>query len=212
MKNNLTGKKFGRLTAIAEHSKKHRKIIWSCKCECGKEVNVIGSDLVRGKTKSCGCLKKEIHTTHGMHNSRLYIIWTGMKQRVNNDKTGNYGNRGIKFCEEWTNFINFYNDMVNEYEEHCKQYGESNTTLDRIDVNGDYCRENCRWATYQVQENNKRNNTKIVIEGKVHTLRELSIISGIKYSTLESRIKEYKYPINKILSPVVRGGYKGVRR
>lgn len=212
MKNNLIGQKFGRLIVIEEHSKKHRKIVWTCECECGNKVNVIGSDLIRGKTRSCGCLKKELHTTHGMHNSRLYIIWTGMKQRVNNDKTGNYGARGIKCCDEWESFINFYNDMAYEYEKHCKTHGENNTTLDRIDVNGNYCKDNCRWATYEVQGNNKRNNIKIVIEGKTHTLRELSDMSGIKYSTLESRVREYQYPTDKILSPIVKGGYKGVRK
>lgn len=212
MKNDLTGKIFGRLTAIEEHSKKHRKIVWKCECKCGNIVNVIGSDLVRGKTKSCGCLKKDLQTTHGMHDTRLYTIWTGMKQRVYNDKTGHYGSRGIKVCEEWNDFINFYNDMGSTYEEHCAIHGEKNTSLDRINVDGDYCKENCRWATYEVQENNKRNNIKISIEGNEFTLRELSNMSGIKYSTLESRVRDYKYPADKLLNPVVKGGYKGVRK
>jgi hypothetical protein len=149
---NLSGQTFGRLTVFKLiGTTKHGKSMWECTCECGSVVNVRGSSLRNGNTKSCGCLHHEIITDHGMIGSRIYRIWSGMKSRIDylaNSRYCDYGGRGISYDPTWSSFEAFFEDMKEGYSEEL--------TLDRVDVNGNYCKDNCRWATVSLQNHNKR--------------------------------------------------------
>jgi len=145
----LTGQKFGRWTVICEAGQK-----WLCQCECGVVKKIWGHFLKDGQSKSCGCLRKDLaverETKHGKCFTPAYKSWTCMKQRClnpNSPKFSIYGGRGIMICERWMVFENFLADMGERPE---------GTTLDRIDNDGHYESDNCRWATIDVQNNNKK--------------------------------------------------------
>ena len=160
----LTGQTFGKLTVLEYVGlSKGSRTSWLCQCDCGNTTITIAHSLRRGNTKSCGCVKKEkirnMTTKHSMANTRFYKIWTGMKTRCSNKNTINYkdyGGRGITICEEWLDFNNFKDDMYEDYLKHVEEFGEKQTTLDRIDVNSSYCIENCKWSDYTEQANNRR--------------------------------------------------------
>lgn len=119
---------------------------------------------------------------HGMSDTRLYCIWESMKARCYRKTIKgyqNYGGRGIKVCDKWQTFTGFYEDMADTYAD--------GLTLDRLDNDGDYCPDNCRWATQKEQQNHRRNNVHIDYLGRSMTLAEVSAITGIKYHTLYSR-------------------------
>lgn len=129
-----------------------------CRCSCGTTRSVLGSSLRRGVSKSCGCAKKlstqQQFLKHGMIDSRTYYSWKSMKQRCNNPKNKqyhDYGGRGITYDPRWESFENFYNDMGEK---------PGGMSLDRVDVDGNYCKENCRWTTWSVQMHNKRKQSK----------------------------------------------------
>lgn len=193
----LIGKRFGRLTVIDKigTSKKTRQCIWLCKCDCGNEKEVPTSYLTSGDTTSCGCYRKECELknlskfwgkprTHGLSKTRIYQIWADMKDRCNNINSlsyKDYGKRGIKVCNEWLNdFMNFYKWAMNN------GYNEK-LTIDRIDVNGNYEPNNCRWASWKLQANNKRTSRKITIYGETKTAYEFEKQYGIKAHLLIDR-------------------------
>jgi hypothetical protein len=161
---NLIGEPFGRLTVLSRgKTNKHNNIYWFCECSCGNIKEIMGKHLKSGKISSCGCYHKEVMSklfkTHGMTGSSEYITWKSMKIRCYNpdsDRYDIYGGRGIVICDRWLNsFENFYEDMgLKPSEEH---------SIDRINVNGNYDPNNCRWATDEEQIINRRT-TKI--EGK----------------------------------------------
>jgi hypothetical protein len=142
----LVGKRFGRwiVRAYAGGEK------WSCVCDCGARAVLYGHNLRTGRTKSCGCLRKELATKHGMERSKEYRAWSSMKQRCFNPNAPafkNYGGRGISVCKDWFSFEGFFPDMGA-----CPP----GLSLDRIDVNGNYESSNCRWANASQQNRNRR--------------------------------------------------------
>lgn len=189
----LTGQRFGYLTVIKKAGKnKSDKILWLCKCDCGKLKIIQGASLKNGRTKSCGCLRKKgARRTHGFKYTRLYCIWQGIKKRCLNKNTSNYyiyGGRGIKICDEWKNDFKSFHDWAyaNGYDESAKR---GDCTIERIDVNGNYEPSNCRWATMKEQCRNTRSNKLITYNNETRCLMDWSYIFNINYKTLLYRFK-----------------------
>lgn len=210
------GDKYNHLTVLELKAKKNKDGKWLHKCQCDCENKTIcyarGCDLVNGEKKSCGCLNNKKYKFE--FSSRFYGIWNNMLRRCNNtnDKDYNiYGGRGIKVCNSWKmSFEYFYKDMHESYLDHIYQYGEKDTTLDRIDVNGNYCKENCKWATQIEQSNNRTNNRRLVDkDGTTHTVYEWSRIKGICRSTLSNRINNLGWSdIDALNKPARKINYK----
>lgn len=154
----LTGNRYGRLVVIGICGHKGKRITWECKCDCGQKAIALGEDLKSGSTKSCGCLRSEGNNyKHGLTGSKLWNSYRAMKERCylpTHIHYKNYGGRGISVCDEWRNSFEFFAvwALRNGYKE--------GLTIDRIDVNGNYEPNNCRWATMKEQQQNKRKNKK----------------------------------------------------
>ena len=182
----LTRQKFGRLTVIKRVENKNKQTYWLCRCECGNEKEVNAGNLKSGNVRSCGCLRHETVTKHGLRNTRLNQIWRGIKKRCYNSRSYSYylyGGRGITMCDEWRNdFLLFYNWAINN------GYSDS-LSIDRIDVNGNYEPNNCRWATAKEQANNMRVNRLLTYKGQTYTMSEWCNILNMKYVTLFGRLQ-----------------------
>lgn len=189
----LTGRKYGRLTVIKHIGKdKYNNAIWECKCSCGNIINTRGSTLRNGKIKSCGCLHKEMtkqlaknNITHNMSNTRLYRTWQSMKSRCyykQNNRYKYYGANGVKVCDKWLNDFQTFHDWA------IKNGYNDNLTIDRMDVNGNYEPNNCRWVTNEEQQRNKRNNKTYTIDGETRCLSEWCEKLNLNYNTVQTRL------------------------
>lgn len=152
----LTGSTFGRLVVLARSgSTRNKSARWECQCSCGATTIVTGKNLLRGITRSCGCLHREgmsaLFKRHGMTRTKVHQAWKAMHQRCSNPNRKHYqhyGGRGISVCERWATFENFYEDMGDP--------PSDRHSIDRIDVDGNYEPSNCRWATWSEQIRNRR--------------------------------------------------------
>ena len=194
----MLGTIIGRLKVVKliKQDKKKNKY-WECVCSCGKTCIVRQDHLKTGRIKSCGCLNQElasarmknnkISVTHGLSKTRLYHIWQAMKRRCydkNNRRYEYYGGKGIVVCDEWKNdFLNFYNWAI-------KNGYQSSLTIDRINVNLEYCPKNCRWASYEIQNNNTSRNHFVFYKGERLTIAQCARKYNIPQSTLWYRVKQ----------------------
>lgn len=187
----LSGQRFGRLVVIGRDlSNKSKRVYWICKCDCGGVKSIEGTRLKNKNTVSCGCFRREESanrkTTHNLTNTPLYAEWARIKRRCYNKNMKcykDYGGRGITVCKEWLN------DPAS-FIEWSKSHGyHEGLSLDRIDNNGGYSPDNCRWTTKKVQANNTRRNHYITFNKETHTLSEWSEKMNINYSVLKYRIK-----------------------
>lgn len=182
----LTGNRYSHLTVIHRVFDPNRKgVYWLCRCDCGKEKVVSADNLRSGKVKSCGCIRGNNLKTHGLSGLRLHRIWKAMKTRCLNPNSANYkyyGGRGISICDEWLNdFEQFYQwAMQNGYTD--------DMTIDRINSNGNYSSDNCRWISMPEQNLNRRSNRFIEYNGESKTIKEWADIYGINYKTLRNRL------------------------
>lgn len=193
---NLTGSSFGLLKVIGKVLLIPGKIgvYWLCRCECGCLKAVRTNNLTGGNVRSCGRCGK---VKHGLWRTSTYHSWQSMKKRCfNKDDVAykQYGGRGIRVCDEWLNFEAFYRDMGDKPE---------GATLERIDVNGDYCKDNCKWASSFEQSRNRRSNRIITAFGETLCLADAAIKYGLSRGCLEARLKKYPpeialtLPLNK---------------
>lgn len=199
----MIGQRFGRLVVVGySHRNAGRKLYWHGKCDCGKSHIAQGTNLKNGNIKSCGCLQKEtigsLNYKHGMRNTTTYVSWERMKQRCLNPNYKwfkDYRGRGITICKEWIDsFENFLSDM-----------GErpAGMSIDRIDNEKGYYKDNCKWSTRLEQNNNKRNNRILTYRGIKRTLNQWARILNISRCTLKSRL-HYGWTIKKAFETKVR--------
>lgn len=205
----LIGERFGRLIVLDIcNYRKHGHIMVHCVCDCGKEKDVAISDLQRGAIKSCGCYRREYvtrkNTTHGKSKTRLYSIWCDMHRRCENPKNkryNQYGGRNIRVCDEWKDFLSFYEWAINNgYDD--------NLSIDRINVDEGYSPQNCRWANMIEQQNNTTRNRVIVFDGQALTQAEWARKTGIPQSVIKDRLTKLHWSVERTLTTPIKGDLK----
>lgn len=178
----LSNQKFGKLTVLNSYIRKNKKILWHCKCDCGKDIFVAACHLQSGHTKSCGCLIKE----DSISNTRIYHIWEGIIQRCKNKNRKEYykyGGFGRGVCKEWEDPKVFYKWAIsNGYED--------TLSIDRIDNSKGYSPDNCRWATRRQQNTNKIDNRIVLYKGKLKPLTLWCEELGLKEKRVRNRIDD----------------------
>jgi len=198
----LVGDVFHYLTVVSEHGRtKSNIVIYKCLCKCGNETLVPSNLLRKNNTKSCGCWREENmgnqFRTHGLSHTRIYKIWGCMNERCYNEKNtsyGRYGALGIRVCEKWHSFEGFYEDMKEGYSD--------NLTIERIISAGNYEKSNCKWATYQEQNENRKNIRFLTINGETKKIIEWSKISGTNSKVIRIRLDYYGWdPYRAVFTP-----------
>jgi hypothetical protein len=191
----LTGQVFGRLTVLKQAEHGGNRVRWVCLCECGRCVTVRADVLKLGTSNSCGCLRRSLATTHGRHLSAEYNSWRGILQRCCNESCDcydNYGGRGISLCDSWWSFETFYKDMgPKPSPEH---------SLDRIDNDGPYCKENCRWGTSEQQSNNRRKTVLVSYNGELTALAVVARLHQLPPRVLYGRVVDCGWSLDKALA------------
>lgn len=213
---NLIGMRFGKWSVLEEaepiisNGKKGRAYL--CKCDCGTTKILQAKSLTGGQSLSCGCRAREVSTQKATKYfcvpnrsyNRLYGIWIGIKKRCEKSYSGNYHNygaRGITVCEEWLDFENFYRwAMSNGYKEEVLPNGKNKWTIDRIDVNGNYEPNNCRWVDMDTQANNKRDNHYLEFNGKTQSIALWSKETGIPAYLITQRINKQGWSVERALT------------
>ena len=222
MYKDIRGQRFGRLRVLTlayVDKKRDHRVYWKCLCDCGAYKTIRADGLQSGHSNSCGCLNLEMvrarrgtlspQYKHGKAGTKIYKIYKSIKNRCGNSKDNaysSYGGRGIKNL--WTTFEDFYRDM-----------GDVPTPLhsiDRINNDGNYCKENCRWATRKEQCNNRRSNVPIEFRGRTQNMKQWAEEIGISHKLLWDRIRNAKWSVEKSLTQKPRfqwnGTWKGVTR
>lgn len=207
----LTGQRFGRWEVLKKAPPGRKgSAYWVCKCDCGTIRDVCGQQLRKGNSKSCGCLHYEQFAdsfrTHGKTKTRLYNIWSSMRERCY-CKTASaykyYGGKGIGICEEWQDYSAFEKwALENGYDPTAKSH---QCTIDRIDSSKGYSPDNCRWVDSTVQSNNVSNNIRITYEGKTQTLAQWAREKDLPYHFLYDRIVVYGWSAEKAFTQPHRG-------
>jgi hypothetical protein len=172
------GAVFGRLTVLGGTDSPTK---WRVKCECGAEKDVVHQVIRLGKARSCGCIRREMMTKHGYSvgpTARAYKLWIAMNQRCRESPA--YANRGISVCDEWQDFEAFHRDMGDPPE---------GMSLDRIDNDRGYSKENCRWATRAQQGRNRTDNRYLTAWGETKTITDWAAHFGVHYATIYTRLK-----------------------
>lgn len=193
----LIGFRSGRLVVVEKDKNRNGRSHWKCSCDCGGESVASTTNLRKGHSTSCGCLRKEslsrAKTTHGLSSADEYKIWKGMKRRCENSNDAafsDYGGRGIEVCQRWQSFENFYCDMGKR---------PAGMTIERINTNGNYEPENCTWATVKEQNNNRRSTVRIKINGVINSLKIWCEYLGLSYKAVHLRITRYKWSLHRAL-------------
>lgn len=188
----MTGRRFSRLLVLGSAGPGKKGHLWNCICDCGATRVANGCSLRLGQIRSCGCINREAVTKHGLTDTPEYIAWKGMMRRCACKTNKLYGGRGIRVCNRWKDFRAFLADMG-----HKPTPGHS---LDRINGNGHYEPENCRWATRIEQNNNTLRNRVITIEGRSDTLANwVTLLNIHPYKIVHSRIYRDGIPIRQAL-------------
>lgn len=203
----ITGRRFGRWTVIKDSGqRKLSRVLWECRCGCGTVKLLSSNHLLRGNSLSCGCIRNELTSArkykHGMSKDRLYRIWAGMISRCHTPSQSsfkNYGGRGISVCDEWRyDFYPFYDwSMKNGYKE--------DLTIDRMDLNGNYCPENCRWIPFSEQCNNTRQSHFITIGEKTLTIKQWSVVVGMSDKVIRCRLRNGWSEYDAVMVPKLTG-------
>ena len=187
----ISGQRFGRLVAIKPVARGKRGVLWECRCDCGN-ITVVDCGKLRAlETRSCGCMQRDSAKMqfyrHGHSRERLYMIWSHMIMRCDTESRycrDGYGGHGISVCEEWKG-----EEGYERFKEWALSNGYTETlSIDRVNNDGNYEPENCRWATVKQQANNRRSNAVYEYAGEKHTIAEWADMYGIPYSRLNDRL------------------------